>query len=139
MRFNPIPFTTVMLMLSLFTSAQDSSRYTLQLKSGAFIPAKNISTDEVNSLRNKLQTIFGKTQLVIQFEELPNQLQQQELKDAGIELVEYISGNAYTAILKESSNTDILHSLKSKGCFTIKSFTKIRTATGIGQLSCMGS
>jgi hypothetical protein len=132
MRFNPIPLTAIMLVLSIVTSAQDSSRYTLQLKSGAFIPAKNIPAEKLNSLQNKSQTFFGKTQLVIQFEELPNQLQQQQLKDAGIELIEYISGNAYTAIVKESSNTNLLSTLKARAVLQLTPIQKLEPQLASG-------
>ena len=74
MRFNPVPLMAVLLLYSYAGSAQvvptqreDESRYSLALKSGSFIPSKNISDTSIQAFNTTAMRPGGKTFLVIQF------------------------------------------------------------------------
>ena len=100
MRPNPIPLIAAFLVLfSRSLSAQDDSRYNLLLKSGAFIPHKNITDDKLNQFNRKAIRATGKTFAVIQFEHIPAVSEKKQLLEAGIELLEYIPNNAYTVTI----------------------------------------
>ena len=46
----------------------------------------------------------GKSFIVIQFESIPTEKEKQQLKQEGIELLDYIPNNAYTATVTGSLN-----------------------------------
>jgi Subtilisin-like serine proteases len=54
-------------------------------------------------------------QVVIQFAQLPTTEQKAQLSQAGIELLEYIFGKGYTAIINEAANAGMLASLGATG------------------------
>lgn len=96
MRFNPIPLMAVLLCLHFSAAAQDDPRYTLLLKSGSFIPEKNISAERLNSFSNKLPA-NGPLLALIQFDRVPSETTKSQLAQAGILLMDYVPNNAYIA------------------------------------------
>lgn len=112
MRPNPIPLIAAIVCLSFSLHAQDSTRFSLRLNAGSFIPASNISKDLLNELNQKALRIDGKALFVIQFEEIPNEQQRMQLKQSGVELLDYITGNAYTATITNLPDAAFLLSEK---------------------------
>lgn len=112
MRPNPIPLIAAIVCLSFSLHAQDSTRFSLRLNSGSVIPSSNITKDQLNELDRKALRINGKALFVIQFEEIPNEQQRIRLKQSGVELLDYITGNAYTATVSNLPDTDLLQSEK---------------------------
>lgn len=96
MRFNPIPVMAA-LWLALPALAQPDSRYNLYLRSGSITPSADLSTATINRINLTASRSFGKTSLVIQFDELPSAARREQLRMAGIELFDYIPNNAYLA------------------------------------------
>ena len=101
MRSNPIPLLALLLLFSLFSAGQSSSqqeknsRYSLRLKSGSFIPQKNITADKLEQFNPALAARSGgKIFAVLQFENIPTPEEKKQLQQAGIELLEYIPNNA---------------------------------------------
>ena len=86
MKPNPIPVIAALLLFSLTLAGQNDSRYTLLLKSGAFIPQKNITTDKLEKFNREAVRETGKTFAVIQFENIPTPEEKKELQEAGISL-----------------------------------------------------
>lgn len=122
MRFNPIPLMAAMLLFSLSLAAQNDSRYSLLLKSGSFIPEKNITTTQLDALNSKVAKSGGQTLVFIQFEQLPTATQQQQLQQAGIRLLDYVPNNAYTAAVTSAVNADELNRLQ------VRSLTEMTAA-----------
>ncbi len=114
MKPNPIPLIAAMLLFSLSMAAQDDSRYKLLLKSGTFIPEKNISPEKLDLFNRKAVTIAGKTFAVLQFEHIPTTEERQQLLQAGIELLEYIPNNAYSITITGSLDPAILAQVKAR-------------------------
>ena len=97
MKPNPIPVIAAVLLLSFTLSAQiispqrvDDSRYTLLLKSGAFIPEKNIIAEKLDQFNRTAVRSTEKSFAVIQFEQIPTNEEKEQLQQSGIELLEYI-------------------------------------------------
>src|ERR1051325_9193742 len=108
MKSNPIPLIAVLLLWTYSLCAQDDLRYTIQLKSGSFIPPKNITTTNLNEFNRRAVRSDEKTFALIQFENIPSEAEKQHLKLAGIELLEYIPNNAYTVTITGELDNSIL-------------------------------
>lgn len=106
-------------------SIGDDARYRLLLKSGSFIPQKNIETKRVDDVNAKAQRVSGKYFVVIQFETIPNEKEKIQLKQAGIELLDYIPGNAYSATITGSLRPDILKAVKARAVVEMTSEMKM--------------
>ncbi len=99
MRIYPIPLIAFLLVTCFTATAQQDARFALLLKSGAVFPTKNISTSRVDSFNNRTARTVGKSFAILQFEQLPTAAERQQLLQAGIELLDYIPNNAYTATI----------------------------------------
>ncbi|MEQ1675808.1 MAG: S8 family serine peptidase [Chitinophagaceae bacterium] len=84
--------------------AQESKDYNLMLNTGKFIPVENITglTKDAEVFQRSL--FNSKHYITIQFSSLPDQAMKEQLKLAGIELLDYIPYMAYTAAV--SNTTD---------------------------------
>ena len=71
MKPNPIPVIAVLLLLSCSLAAQDDSRYSLLLKSGSFIPEKNITAEKLDQFSRTAARTTGINFAIIQFEQIP--------------------------------------------------------------------
>jgi hypothetical protein len=125
MRPNPIPVIAAMLLLSLSLTAQDDSRYNLLLKSGAFIPEKNITTEKLDLFNRKAARTTGKAFAIIQFEHIPTTIEKKQLQEAGIELLDYIPNNAYTVTITGSLDTMILAQVKARAVIDLQAEQKM--------------
>lgn len=112
MRLNPIPLITSLLLLSITAAAQLDSRFQIELKSGNFIPVKNIDPASIQAFNQSASRTAGKSFVIIQFDELPSVAIKEQLKANGIELLEYIPNNAFTATI--SGQPDVNELLQSK-------------------------
>ena len=118
MKPNPIPVIAALLLLSFSLAAQDqknssvdNKRFKLLLKSGSFIPAKNIFFDKLDQFNRKAFREQEKTFAVIQFETIPTTEERNQLQHAGIELLDYIPNNTYTVTITGSLDTTTLTKL----------------------------
>src|SRR5688500_20394776 len=102
MRIHPIPFTILPCLFSIFSFSQRDTSSALQLRSGKVFPEKNITQENVKSFAGQLQKVNGKSFAVLQFEQIPSESRKQELAASGIQLLEYISGNAYTICITKN-------------------------------------
>jgi PKD repeat protein len=123
-------FTKILILACLvcFTSAsfaQSDSNYGLLLKSGTkylkanvdnFISSPNLSAKEVNS------TYFYR---LIQFEDIPNLVEQQQIANAGIKLLEYIPHKAYIAAIPSNMNFQTLKFLKVRTIMEMEATDKM--------------
>ena len=73
MRIHPVPLIACLLGFCLSVNAQDSTRYTLHLNSGSFIPPRNINNDLPATLAANSDKTAGKSFVIIQFNEKPSQ------------------------------------------------------------------
>ena len=124
MRFNPIPLITCCLLISFNTWAQTDLRRNLLLKSGTITPVKNITPEAINTFNRNVSTAQEKKFAVIQFEQIPTEAVKQQLKQQGIELLDYIPNNAYTVTISGSLNATILLQAKASSVIELRQCKK---------------
>ena len=94
MKSNPIPLISAFLLLSFHGLSQNDSAYRLFLKTGSFIPEKNIDSNFTKEFNQKALRIEDQSFAIIQFEHIPTVSERQQLFKSGITLVDYIPNNA---------------------------------------------
>lgn len=105
---NPIPLFCLLLFSFLITNGQGKNDYRLLLKSGVITPLPNTSSFAAQFNNTKART-GGTYFTVIQFEKIPNADQRKQLSQAGVELLNYIPNNAYTAAISGTINIAVLN------------------------------
>ncbi|HET9430366.1 MAG TPA: hypothetical protein VFO70_04275, partial [Chitinophagaceae bacterium] len=126
MKFNPIPLITLSTLLSLFTQAQNNPGYELMLKSGSFVPQRNITTEYLLRFNKDVARTGEKSFAILQFENIPSVDQRNQLKQAGIELLEYIPNNAYTVIISKNLPIDVLQRAKARALIELSADQKMQ-------------
>jgi hypothetical protein len=120
MRFNPVPFLVALVLcghagLAQVVSTPDNNRYQLVLKSGAFTPEQNVTDSGMARINRKAASRgAGKSLIIIQFESLPTISERQQLLANGIELIEYVPHNAYTATVSGGFDLVLLKKLRTR-------------------------
>jgi hypothetical protein len=85
---------------------QTGSEYQLFLRNGSLNVKKNISETTIRTLNTKFSSSRRKSLVIIQFEEIPTDAEREQLKQDGIELLDYIPNKAYIATV-QGSLTDL--------------------------------
>jgi hypothetical protein len=124
----------IFLGLPVALQAQVGRDYNILLHSGKFIPEENI-INITKAAPVFQQSLFnGKHYVVIQFKALPTQRQKDELKAGGIELIDYIPNNAYTASIAENVQEAVLRSSLFRAVFQFKPADKTVPAILAGDI-----
>ena len=138
MRFNPVPLMAVVLLL-LFTSHIEvngqnpgDERYRLSLKSGSFIPPNNIVDEQVKLINQVGKRPGGKSFFIIQFESIPGDNDKKQLQQSGIELLDYVPNNAYSATVNGSLNADVLKKVKTRAIVALNPDQKMQPELALG-------
>ncbi|HEX4877421.1 MAG TPA: S8 family serine peptidase, partial [Chitinophagaceae bacterium] len=132
MRFYPVPLMAVLLLLSFSLPAQQDSRYRLLLKSGTVIPDKNIDPETVSNFNRNALRSNGKASFVIQFERIPATEERNRLKQAGIELIDYLPDFCYTAIVGGSLDYTLLRQVNARAVMILKPEQKMQPELASG-------
>ncbi len=132
MKFNPIPLITLCLLVNFSSLAQDDSRFMLQLQGGSFIPSKNITSEALNAVQQR--AVGGRSFVVLQFEQIPTIGDRTQLATAGIELLDYIPANAYTAIVTGSLDAVLLQKLHARAIVELTPAQKMQTRLAKGNI-----
>ncbi len=132
MKFNPIPLITLCLLVNFSSLAQDDSRFTLQLQGGSFIPSKNITADALNAVQQR--AVGGRSFLVLQFEQIPTETERRQLATAGIELLDYIPHNAYTATVTGSLDVSLLQRVQARALVELTPAQKMQARLSKGNI-----
>ena len=98
----PILTLSIVCMLASQLFAQDE-KYQIQLKSRTFTPSTGMSA-MTRAHHSSALASQPCTHSYIQFETLPGKGEREALKNRGIELLEYIGGNAYIANLCQQTS-----------------------------------
>jgi hypothetical protein len=118
----------------VFAKAQQATDYQIRLKSGSFTPVRNISA---NSNRgNSLRSLDPgrKSFVIIQFDEIPTREEKQQLKNEGIELLEYIPNYAYTAIITGDGGINALARTKGRSIIELTPEQKMQPGLASGRI-----
>ena len=131
MRIHPIPLITALLFsVSLFS--QKETPYTLQLRNGKIIPAKNITPERVQDLNEHKKKVNGKAFAVLQFDQLPTEEKKRELLVNGIELLEYIPDRAYSVSISRDVNYALLQRSGARALIELSPEQKMHPAMAKG-------
>ena len=125
MKIHPIPFTTLLCLLSFFSYGQKDIGSSLKLRSGTIITEKNITAEGVKSVTEKLQKVNGKSFAVLQFDQLPAEATRKQLSDAGIQLLEFIPGNGYTICITKHIDHTILQAAGARAILELSAKQKM--------------
>lgn len=131
MKLHPIPLVTA-LLFSYASFAQPDSRYRLSLQAGNFIPEKNITASRVNNLNQKMARFRNRSFVLIQFESLPGETEKKLMKGAGIELLDYIPNNAYTATITGTLSAALLSRLNARAVINPEPVQKMQPSLARG-------
>ena len=104
----------------------------MQLRSGKIFTEKNITQENVKSFTERLQKVNGKSFAVLQFEQLPSETRKQELAASGIQLLEYISGNAYTICITKNIDHTILQKAGARSILELSPEQKMHPSMAKG-------
>ena len=132
MRIHPIPFTILLCLVSVISFSQKDESSALQLRSGKILTEKNISQENIKNFTERLQKVNGKSFAVLQFEQLPSETTKQELAASGIQLLEYIPGNAYTICITKNIDHTILQNAGARSILELSPEQKMHPAMAKG-------
>jgi hypothetical protein len=126
MKPNPIPVIAAMLLLSLSSAGQNDYRFNLLLKSGDFIPEKNITAEKLDQFNRTAARTSGQSFAIIQFEQIPSQQQRELLSQQGVVLLDYIPNNAFTVTISGSLSADLLTQVKARSIINLSAAQKMQ-------------
>ncbi|HEV8270860.1 MAG TPA: S8 family serine peptidase, partial [Chitinophagaceae bacterium] len=132
MRIHPIPFTILLCLFSIFSYSQKDENTALQLRSGKIFTERNITQESVKKITEHLQKVNGKSFAVLQFEQLPSETKKQELAASGIQLLEYIPGNAFTICVTKNIDHTILQNAGARSILELSPTQKMHPAMAKG-------
>lgn len=133
MKWNKLYVLISACIAAFSVAAQTPGDYKLLLKSGSFVPEKNISASHNRAFRMHASNVGSRTFVVIQFEKIPTESDKLKLKESGIELLEYIPNFAYTATVKNNFNTDALIKAGSRAVIELSASQKMQPALANGE------
>ena len=120
--------TIIILSFFLLTTnrsfGQDESKFTLNFKGGTYSPVPNI--DSFISGKITLPPYFlRESYVVVQFSSLPKEDVKKDLKDRGIILLDYLTGNSYAAKISSSDQFTFLKSAGVRSIFVLEARFKM--------------
>jgi hypothetical protein len=118
------------LLLSATLFAQKD--VTLPLRNGAITPTANIRTSYLDSFQKALPQFKGKSFIVIQFEQLPTDADRKLMSGSGIELLEYLPPNAYTATISAKLDAALLQWVRARAVVSLSPRQKMDAYLGKG-------
>ncbi|MBO9659824.1 MAG: hypothetical protein J7527_13475, partial [Chitinophagaceae bacterium] len=119
MRINPLVLLAALLCAGS-SFAQDSSSYTISLRSGNVIPARDVSDERVASFNQLSSRSAIPRFMLIQFEQLPDESEKRALAASGIELLEYVPHNTYTATVRGPMNGPMLRTAHVRSLISLE-------------------
>ncbi|MBS1610651.1 MAG: S8 family serine peptidase, partial [Bacteroidetes bacterium] len=128
---NPVPLITL-LCLSIIAAGQKKD-FKLFLRGSSITPGKNISIADAENFNRNAKRFNNKSFTVIQFEHIPTVQERALLLQSGIELLDYVPDNAYTATIKGSLNATLLGSLKARSIIDLKPEQKMLPSLAVNR------
>ncbi len=106
----------------LITSSNASAQknYSVDFKNGSIVPEPNLRKAYLDSFSTTLKRHNNKALVLLQFENIPDAAALQLLSANGVQLLEYISGNAYTATIGATPNAGVLANAKARSVVALQ-------------------
>lgn len=129
MKLNRLLLPAVCLLLSVVALGQQ----TLYFRSGTVRAGNNLRASLVDSLNTQLPRYKGKALLVLRFAALPDASSRKILSAAGIELLDYIPENSYTATVNGRMDLRVLQQTGVQSVLALDGIQKmdLRLARGL--------
>jgi hypothetical protein len=118
-------FACYIFLLLCFAASGDAISQPIRLKSRTFEPEKNINSFDGVSLAKKNSQFEGKSFVVLQFSKIPSATEKVMLKEAGIELQQYVPDNAYTAVITGTLKAEVLKQYNAVAVFELAATDKM--------------
>lgn len=115
------------LLFCIGTATAQNEAFKLFLKSGSYVPEKNINTGFLQKFYNNLSKFDGKYYCILQLEHIPKLQEINELKEAGIDLLEYIPTKAYLSSITKVLRAEELMKLSVRALIVLRNEDKIST------------
>ena len=113
-------FTCIAFIFISFSGySQSVNDYHILLKNGSFTPERNVFPDKKDEVNLRISSFHSKSFVIIQFENIPDEQEREQLKNAGIILLDYIPNYAYTATITGSLNSKILSTNKARAVIVL--------------------
>src|SRR5579875_1214194 len=122
----------VLFALSFFATAFAQNKYALLLKGGVVVPRPNIAASNIDSFNTRTARLHNKLLVVLQFEQLPSEEDKKQLAASGIQLLNYIPNNAYTATITGNANMSLLQKVKARAMVSLSPQQKMHPALSSG-------
>ena len=132
MRILPKAIITFLLLLSFSAYSQKDTGTTIQLRSGKFSPKKNINAESLGRFNKEVRKVNGKSFAVLQFKKIPTIIQQKELSDNGVQLLDFISGNAYAISFTRDIDFGLIQKMGASAVFELSAEQKMPPAMAKG-------
>ncbi len=107
----------ILMVFPLSLMAQESQDYRVRLNSGDVVPANNISSISKTADLFRLSQFDEKNYVSIQFYSLPDNAMKDAMKAAGIELIDYIPNNVFTAAVRSDVSAEVFRSFPIRSIF----------------------
>ncbi|HEX4876004.1 MAG TPA: S8 family serine peptidase, partial [Chitinophagaceae bacterium] len=121
--FTQLAKTLFLILLPGFIMAQD---YTLKLQAGNYLPAENSRTIRKSDPVFSKSRFDGKYYVTLQFSSIPSQATKDQLRSAGVELIDYIPNFSYTATVTEGFDLSSLASYQVRSVFQLNEQQKMQ-------------
>lgn len=131
MRLFPFRSLLLLAVAMLYGSvllAQKSQNYKLYLRSGIIQPPANLLEGSAGPALRKSGATGVKRLVIIQFYDIPEEQSVQLLRNADIELLEYVPDNAYTAMVAGQLDVALLRSANARSVIELAPAQKIHPA-----------
>ncbi|HEU4470254.1 MAG TPA: S8 family serine peptidase [Flavisolibacter sp.] len=106
----------------------------IALRSGQIQPQPNISKTQVDSFYANSVRYLDRTFALLQFEKLPAADVKKQLAAAGIELLDYVSGNAYTVSISGRPAAELLQKAGARAIAALQPVQKMEARLAAGSL-----
>jgi len=118
-------------LISQFAIGQNKATHNLYLKTGTIVPENNISENlKKTGLRLSAESL--KAIVIIQFEKLPTDTDRSQLRQAGIDLLDYIPDHAYLATVKSGIDYSLLLKVQARSIITLGAGQKMQASLANG-------
>jgi subtilisin family serine protease len=118
--------TMVIVLLTKASFAQNSkASYTIRLRQFTIVPTENSQNFSMPIFDAQHKKWQGQQIAAIQFQELPSQAVLVQLQNAGIRLLDYLGGNAYTVSFAQAITPAQLQALQVRSVFDLPAVAKI--------------
>ena len=126
--FRCLPLLAVAMLIGSALFAQKNQNYRLYLRNGIIEPPSNLLEGSAGPMLRKNSVSGIKRLVILQFYDIPQQQSVERLRNAGMELLDYIPDNAYTATVSGEPDIAVLRSVNARSILELTPAQKIHPA-----------